>query len=130
MPLEDPKPPVAPDKVRSVLGKFKKHTAVGVCNWAPHALKQLCTSGMLALSVLMYLRDTDSQLPEQIALLVLPFLQEPEGGRRPIGIISTPARLYSRLRHDEAERWEDKHARTHMYGGKGKSCEMAIWKKA
>eukprot|EP00959_Pyramimonas_sp_CCMP1952_P450264 9427870-Pyramimonas_sp.AAC.1 len=66
----------------------------------------------------MYLWGACSQLPEQIALLILPFLQRPEGGRRPIGIISTPVRLYSRPRHEEAERWGDKHARTYMYGGK------------
>eukprot|EP00959_Pyramimonas_sp_CCMP1952_P290355 6072937-Pyramimonas_sp.AAC.1 len=76
MPLEDPQPPVAPDKIRSVLGKFKRHAAVGVCIWAPHALKQLCTSGLLALSALMYLWGTCSQLPEQIALLSLPFFAE------------------------------------------------------
>eukprot|EP00959_Pyramimonas_sp_CCMP1952_P155562 3254318-Pyramimonas_sp.AAC.1 len=42
--LEDPKPPLEPGQIRSVLGKFKKRTAAGACNWSPHALKQLCNS--------------------------------------------------------------------------------------
>eukprot|EP00959_Pyramimonas_sp_CCMP1952_P054464 1138805-Pyramimonas_sp.AAC.1 len=63
-------------------------------------------------------------------LLILPFLQKPEGGRRPIGILPTPVRVLGRLRHRGAERWEEVNHKDYMYGGKGRSCEMAVWGQA
>ena len=106
LPMDDPPEPPEPQELRRVLGKFKKRTAVGACRWPPSLLKSLCDDGLRVFGLLLHMWEKFVCLPEQIMLLILPFLQKPEGGRRPIGILPTPVRVLGRLRHREAERWE------------------------
>ena len=55
------------------------------------------------------------------------FLPKLEGALRPIGLTISLLRVWSRMRHAEALKWERVHAAPFFWGGKGFSCDNAGW---
>eukprot|EP00959_Pyramimonas_sp_CCMP1952_P269000 5624393-Pyramimonas_sp.AAC.1 len=57
-------------------------------------------------------------------------LPKPEGGFRPIALLPTPTRVFSKLSRGEVKCWERDNNRDYLYGVHGKSCDRAVWEQS
>ncbi len=67
--------------------------------------------------------------PERFAdlLHLVVFLPKRDGGYRPIGLMISLFRVWSRLRRPLSELWEREHDEDFYWGAPGKSCDHAGW---
>ena len=57
-------------------------------------------------------------------------LAKPAGGFRPINLFGVIQRLWTRVRREDARRWEKQHDRPYLYVGVGRSANNAAWMMA
>jgi hypothetical protein len=69
-------------------------------------------------------------LPAQLGLTVMPLIGKVRGGHRAIATLVSLYRLWTRLRRDEARKWEMEHDRSWMAAGKGRGPHDAVWRQA
>eukprot|EP00959_Pyramimonas_sp_CCMP1952_P241902 5056359-Pyramimonas_sp.AAC.1 len=54
--------------------------------------------------------------PSLLLATILAVLGKPEGGFRPIALLPTPSRVFSKLARREVKQWERENRRSYHYG--------------
>ncbi len=109
---------------------FLEEVGLGWDCWHPRALQRLPRRLLVRLALLLMTAEVNGCWPEAILLNIIVLLRKPEGGYRPIGLMPTLIRLWSRARRSMALEWEQRHARQYFYAGAGRSATVAAWKQA
>eukprot|EP00959_Pyramimonas_sp_CCMP1952_P079924 1671098-Pyramimonas_sp.AAC.1 len=65
--------------------------------------------------------------PAILLAAILAMLGKPEGSFRPIALLPTPTRVFSRLSRGGIKLRGRANDRGYLYGVHGKSCERAVW---
>ena len=68
--------------------------------------------------------------PDFNALVMIVLLPKPDGGLRPIGLLSTYTRVWMRCRRYNIATWRAANQRKYLFGGKGKGAQRAAWMQA
>eukprot|EP00959_Pyramimonas_sp_CCMP1952_P153978 3221367-Pyramimonas_sp.AAC.1 len=65
--------------------------------------------------------------PMQLLWMLLPLLEKPKGGLRPILLLAAPVRIWEKLRRPEVDGSLVRAHRTYWSFGEGQSPEAAVW---
>eukprot|EP00959_Pyramimonas_sp_CCMP1952_P379616 7951676-Pyramimonas_sp.AAC.1 len=68
--------------------------------------------------------------PMQSLWMLLPLLEKPKGGLRPILLLAAPVRVWQRLRRPEIDGFMTRSYRSHRSFGAGQSSEAAVCSRA
>ncbi len=60
----------------------------------------------------------------------VPLLPKPKGGHRPIGVFTSPYRLWVKARRPLADAWEARNDRSFWASGKARSAQDVVWRQA
>ena len=71
-----------------------------------------------------------SFMPTQVRKVLIPLLDKPGGGFRPIGFFCSPYRLWARCRRPVLDEWEQRNSRAYFASARGRSPVDAVWKHA
>ena len=96
----------------------------------PRAFLRLSHGAITALLRIMVLAEILGAWPDCIGCLIVVLLPKADGGLRPIGLLPTIVRIWSRMRLVVAQQWQRTHERPFFYAGPMKSSTMAVWKQA
>ncbi len=128
-PLE-PLPRLEPDELRAVSATFSLGTACTFDGFRMRHFALLTDECLRALAAIFAVAEITGSFPRQLRVLPVPLLPKPKGGHRPIGIFTSPYRLWAKARRCLAQRWEDEHERGYWASGKGRSAQDAVWRQA
>ena len=113
-------PPLTAEQVRKASLTFPQNTAFSADHWHPRTFSQLGHEALALLARLMNMMERVGAPPLQ--LLILVFLAKPDGGVRPIGLLSGLIRVWGRARRMHARKWEVDNERPYFWCGAGKSA--------
>eukprot|EP00959_Pyramimonas_sp_CCMP1952_P138609 2901146-Pyramimonas_sp.AAC.1 len=119
-----------PAAIRACCKKFKARTALGSDNVHPRDLLHVSDECLLALAGLWKAILRLGHVPSQMKIILVAMIEKPDGGHRPIGLLSAFVRVMSRMLRRAAVSWERDHQREYFYGSAGRSCERAVWEQS
>ena len=92
-----------PDHIRMASRSFSVHTAQSLDR--PHVRHYglLSDSALRAMAVVFEAIERLGLFPMQLLWMLLPLLEKPKGGLRPILLLAAPVRIWERLRRLEAD---------------------------
>ncbi len=108
---------------------FADDVGLGWDAWHPRALARLPPHLLARLALLLMSVELAGRWPEAIGVTVIVLLRKLDGDFRPIGLMPTIVRLWSRARRMVARRWEGDNARPYFYAGPGCGANVAAWKQ-
>ena len=120
-------PPITADQIRGVAKLFSKETGLGWDNFHPRLLLEV---GEVMLGRLADVLNAWERSPRcgELWTIVIVFIDKPEGGQRPIGLLPLLARVWSRIRQKECRRWERTIDQRHFWGtSSARGCDKAAW---
>ena len=109
---------------------FPVHTGLGCDNVSPRAFARLPEEALLAFARLLMAIELVGSWPTLFRLVLIVLLPKADGGKRPIGLLPTPIRIWMRARASTARAWEALHARPCLFGGAGMGAQRAAWNVA
>lgn len=112
------------------LRSFPDLTGLGWDSLHPKALLRLPDALLEAVISLLHMCECQGRWPECIELPITVLRPKPGGGFRPIGLLPTLARIWSRARRAASLEWERQHSSGYMYAGEAKGATVAAWKQA
>ena len=122
--------PMTVQQLRQAARSFKKETGLGWDRLHPHALLRLPTGLLQWLCRILTNAERLGSWEAAIGLVLVVLIPKGEGGLRPIGLLPTLIRIWSKARRQVARDWEEKEWRGYLYGGKGAGAQVAAWKHA
>ena len=110
----------------AALARYAEERGAGIDNWNPRAFKTLPLEMKLRLLDVFELWEND---PEMFVATVssIVFLDKPDGGHRPIGLIVAILSVWSRIRSETCREWEAKHEADFFWGTSAQPVEKAGW---
>ena len=130
MALEIPLPDVSCHILRTACDSFPCGTGLSWDKFHPRAIARLHDEALLALIRLFILAELVGNWPEVIGIVIICLLPKSDGGRRPIGLLPTPIRIWMRMRLDVVRAWQAINERPYFYAGPLKGATVASWKQA
>eukprot|EP00959_Pyramimonas_sp_CCMP1952_P452289 9466313-Pyramimonas_sp.AAC.1 len=123
-------PPFAADDLRRVARTFKPRAAVGAGKLSPRDLCWLAGQCLTVLGLLWHWMLDTWKLSSQSPLIMIAMLEKPEGGFRPIGLLTTFVTVWGRCARSVARHWGNAKKRAFIYGRAGMSCERGAREQA
>ncbi|MCP3879746.1 MAG: hypothetical protein GY701_15350, partial [Sulfitobacter sp.] len=123
-------PPPSIHELKDAIATFPVGTAVGTDRIHPRAFLRLPDELLHALLALFALCEYIGCWPLAMGFVLTVLLPKPDGGRRPIGILPTFARIWYRLRGPIVRAWEAEAARDYLYAGVRRGADTAAWIQA
>ena len=123
-------PKISPDMMREVSRRASSKTALGLGGFHLKHFELLSNESLEALAGIFQAAEVHSFMPTQIRRLLVPLLDKPTGGFRPIGIFCSAYRLWARCRRSVLQSWEGANRRPYFAAAAGKSPVDAVWKHA
>ena len=118
MPVDAPLPRPSPGELRRAARSIKQHTALGGDHLHPRSIALLDDAALEVPAVIFMLVEELGTPP--LRLLVIVLLAKPDGGRRPIGLLTGLMRIWGKLRRRYAREWERGHSRPFFWGEAGR----------
>ncbi len=109
---------------------FKERTLVAFDGVAMRHYALLSDEALEALADIMLVVEYLGHLPGQLRFTAMPLIAKARGGHRAIASLVSLYRLWSRLRREEARKWEAAHDRPYLAAGKGRGPQDAVWRQA
>ena len=128
--LLQPLPRPSVSQVRRASKGFKEFTGIGCDDWHPRHVGMLSDDAIEAFISLLMAMERQGIAPEQVQVLLIVFLDKPDGGKRPIGLLASILRIWGKLRRSYANEWERDNARSYFWGGAAKGAEQCVWHQA
>ena len=113
--------------IRMAAMSFPIDTGLGPDNIAPRALARLSDQALTSLINILHLAEKEGRWPEELNLVMIAMLPEPDGGSRSIGLFLTLVRIWMRARSKQARDWEAANDNKALYGGAGMGAQKAAW---
>ena len=113
------------DAITAAAKTFPADTGVGMDNIAPRALARLSEESIQALAFLLRQLEALGQWTKVLDLVLIVLLPKADGGLRPIGLLPTIIRVWSRARAVLARTWEAQTAHPSLYGSAGMGAQRA-----
>ena len=138
-PLEDPETPqkasddaaklprLNVQDVRAAAKSLPVNTGVGIDNEAPRAIDRLSDNAIEARIDVFQACEGEGVWGDYNTNVLTVLLPKPDGGVRPIGLLPTFIRIWSRDRMREARKWEADSANPCLFGGKDMGAQKAAW---
>ncbi len=125
-PLERP----SVDMFRRAARRIPRSTGIGVEGILPADFDALDDEGIGVCVDIMMACEAIGFIPEPIALVLVRMIPKRDGGRRPIGLLPSLYRIWSKVRAGEVRDWERRWARSYFAAGPGKAADAAAWRTA
>ena len=110
-------PEVTVCDLRNACATFPSATGLGWDGIHPRALLRLSDRTLGLLLQVLLLCELLGTWPTAVQLVIIVLLPKPEGGRRHIGLLPSPCRIWMRLRRTIAVQWQRDHPREYLYAG-------------
>lgn len=118
------------DIVRAGARTFPARTGLGWDKAHPRSLLVLPDEPLVALIRILIIVECLGLWPTGIGVVIIFLIPKSDGGRRPIGLMPSPIRLWMRIRLDVARRWQLTNERNYFCAGPLKGATVAAWKQA
>ncbi len=115
---------------RRAARRIPRTTGIGVEGILPADFDALDDAGIDACVDVMMACEAIGFVPEPIALVLVRMIPKRDGGRRPIGLLPSLYRIWSKVRVGYVRDWERRWARTYFAAGPGKAADAAAWRTA
>ncbi len=123
-------PRATPAQLREASLTFKERTLVAFDGVAMRHYALLSDEALETLADILLVVEYLGHLPGQLRFTVMPLIAKARGGHRAIASLVSLYRLWSRLRREEARKWEAAHDRPYLAAGKGRGPQDAVWRQA
>ena len=87
---------------------FKARTSIGVGSFPPRALQWLSSPLFLAAADFLNLVEATGDWPTAVSGVLLFLIPKPSGGRRPVAVMATIARIWEKARRPTIRQWAGK----------------------
>ena len=114
-------------EVRKCARSFKANTAVGWDCFAPRWIGWLSDELMVAIIDFFETMEQIGCWPQGISRSLVHLIPKTSGGRRPIGVLATFARIWEAARKPIVWRWRKAIERPYNWAATGRSAEMGVW---
>eukprot|EP00973_Karenia_brevis_P085485 11862009-Karenia_brevis.AAC.1 len=124
-------PPLAkptPAQIRRAALSIKQETALSGDYLHPRSVTLLDDAALDDLAEIFLLMEEVGLPPLQMLMLV--FIPKPDGGRRPIGLLTGLMRLWGKVRREYARAWEEENARPYFWAGRGRPAADSAHQQA
>ena len=126
-----PLPPMLElELLRQVLTTFPDGLGLGWDSIHPRSLLRLSDQVLMALLRLLFLYEATGEWPGLTTAVIVALLPKTSPGLRPIGLFPWLPKIWTRVRRQEATRWEIANDRPYLYAGQGKGANVATWTQA
>ena len=106
----------------------RANTGVGQLGYGPRSLVYVSDPLAEEACQLDYALESGEPLPTLLKGLDIPFLDKPDGGKRPIELIADPLRIWGKARGDEVKDWDRVYcSESFFYGSEGQGSARAAW---
>ena len=125
-PLEKP----IPEKIRAIVARYALHSATSVDGFHMRHFGLVSDLGLQALGSMYMAMEVHGFPPKQVSDVLVPLLEKPTGGYRPIGLRSPFYRMWSKIRKPYCDEREREHWRLYFAASAGKSPVDPVWRAA
>ncbi len=94
-------------EVRQMLKELNDDRALGVDNWAPKEWQELPDEAIEALIDIIMMMEEEVAIPAQALLNIVALIPKPQGGDRPVALMSLVYVLWTRIRSEEFKEWDE-----------------------
>ena len=122
--------PITTWMLRAACKTFQPETGLGVDAIQPRALLRLSEVSQQALCRLLMAAELHGEWPELIRTVLIVLIPKDDGGRRPIGLLPTLVRVWSRIRGPIVRSWRSQLNKQYLYGGQARGAQRAAWMQA
>ena len=123
-------PLVEPTAILKAALTFPAISGAAVDGFHPRQMAMLSEGGLQTIALLFRAMEKIGRLPEQLIFLLFVLIPKQAGGVRPIALMASLYRLWTRLRRAEADEWILRNDRAYFAVGKGRSPEATVWRQA
>ncbi len=123
-------PRATPSELRAASLTFKETTLVAFDGIAMRHYSHLSDASLQVLADIILIIEYLGHLPRQLRFTVMPMIAKARGGHRAIASLVGLYRLWTRLRREEARKWEAANDRPYFAAGKGRGPQDAVWRQA
>ena len=95
----------------------------------PIAISWLSDELLQALSTFLAIVEDLGVWPSQISTLIICFIPKASGGRRPIGLLATPVKVWEQARKQQVVEWRITSGRQYNWMLPKRASERAVWKQ-
>ena len=128
MQVDEPLPRPAPDAIRKAAWSFPADTALGGDFVHPKLIGYLDDDQLEVVADIIMLIEESGTTP--VELLTLVFIDKPDGGKRPIGLLTGFMRLWGNVRSSFGRKWEADNDREYFWAGAGKPAADSSYQQA
>ena len=115
----------------AVHGKtFRETTGIGSDDFHPRWFGWLPTELLDNFAKLLNNAERHGVWPEQLYSILVCLIPKAEGGVRPIGLLTSLVRVWSRIRKVEVQRWRELNFCDYKFAANGRSAETAVWRQS
>ena len=107
---EEPRPKTDPKRVKECTHLLNNNRSLGIDQWAPQDWQDLPQPAYEEMADIIDDVEESLAMPIQILLNIVALLPKPQGGERPVGLVSLFGVLWSVLRGDEFKTWDNRRA--------------------
>ncbi len=125
-----PLPLLLPEQLREAAKSFSASSASTFDGFKLRHYSLLTDEALGALAIIFQVAETTGFFPRQLRAVPVPLLAKPKGGHRPIGIFTSPYRLWVKARRPQADEWESLNDRPYWASGKARSAQDVVWRQA
>ena len=128
MPVGEPLPRPAAGAIRKAARSIKACTALSGDFLHPRSVELLEDEALDDLAELFLVMEEVGRPP--LELLTLVFIPKPDGGKRPIGLLTGVMRLWGKTRRPFGKQWEEQNARPYFWAGHGRPASDSAHQQA
>ncbi len=114
-------------QLRRAAASFSPYTGLGGDHLSPHWISWLTDELIDLLCQLLWDIEAAGRWPGQVRCILVHLIPKDAGGRRPIGLLATLARLWERVRAPLFKQWRASCARRYNWAAPGRNAERAAW---
>ena len=123
-------PAIDAQRILEAADTFAEGVGLGWDRLHPRALKRIPAALLDELGKIFMAAEKEGTWGSIMGMAITALIPKGGGGLRPIGLLPTMVRLWSRIRAGEVQKWEAENHREYLYGGSGRGAMAAAWKFA
>ena len=120
-------PAITAESLRKASRSFKERTGTGIDKLGPRHYSWLSDQLLDTIAKLLTEIERRGTWPQQLSEAMVHLIPKPVGGRRPIGLVASLARLWERVRKPVLLDWRATFARDYNWMSKGRGAARAVW---
>ena len=97
---------ITPEIIKQVIKKLNKSTAVGIDQWSPAVWRDISPEAVEELAKLLNHVEQKVAWPAHIYHNLIVLMGKPAGGTRPIALMPMIYRLWTKIRREQIDSWE------------------------